>query len=141
MELYHLERRAHTAIKPVSQRNLKASPAPRAKQPINHLVRMSSRNSGPFISTLRTTQCLIMHPSLGILLCLICRHHLSSTNSIIGGTAYGQNITTATTGKYLQHNHISLSSLSPLFFSFPPMVPLAATLPPLHFNRRKELTS
>ena len=34
---------------------------------------------------------------------LISSHHLSSTSSIIGGTAYGQNITTATTGKYLQH--------------------------------------
>ena len=41
---------------------------------------------------------------------LIPSHHLSSTSSIIGGTAYGQNITTATTGKYLQHPLISLSS-------------------------------
>jgi hypothetical protein len=73
-------------------------------------------NSCPFISALRTTRRLFMHPPLSILR-LISSHHLSSTSSIIGGTAYGQNITTATTGKYLKHNHISLSSL----------------LPPLHF--------
>jgi len=36
-------------------------------------------------------------------------HHLSSTSSIIGGTAYGQNITTATTGKYIR-------ALPPTFF-------------------------
>jgi len=51
-------------------------------------------------------------------------HHLSSTSSIIGGTAYGQNITTATTGKYLPNMHISLSPLS-LPFSFPPSPPLS----------------
>ena len=42
----------------------------------------------------------------------ILSHHLSSTSSIIGGTAYGQNITTATTGKYLPNMHISLYSIT-----------------------------
>ena len=50
---------------------------------------------------------------------LIPSHHLSSTSSIIGGTAYGQNITTATTGKYLQHPLISLSPQPSIISHYP----------------------
>jgi hypothetical protein len=49
---------------------------------------------------------------------LMSSHHLSSTSSIIGGTAYGQNITTATTGKYL-HTLALASLLSPIIPSLP----------------------
>jgi len=60
----------------------------------------------PFISTPRNNPhhsvCTLPSPStLSSQHAWYVHYHLSSTASIIGGTTYGQNITTATTGKYI----------------------------------------
>jgi hypothetical protein len=109
---------------------------------------MNTDNECPFISTPQNSPhhsgCPLIDPStVSSQYAWYVHYHLSSTASMIGGTTYGQNITTATTGKYLFIPtcqlllHFSLSSPTIPPSSLPETSPPAEHTP----EERKELTS